>query len=183
MKTDARVTYTRKIIRETFIELLRKQPINKITVKKICESAQINRTTFYKHFADPYDLMQNIEDETIEELFHLIDESNDKSFEQTMFVILNAVQENKAFYQTVFYNQDAHGFNEKLILLCYQAKQPEINRKLFLSTIKEQEWFYYFMTQGLCSILDCWIKDGMNDNTQMISRFLGKMHVILTKDG
>ncbi len=43
MKTDARTQYTKKVIRECFFELLKETPLNKITVKGICERAQINR--------------------------------------------------------------------------------------------------------------------------------------------
>lgn len=52
MKTDARVRYTRMRIREAFFECLEKKPINKITVKEICDIAEINRATFYTHYAD-----------------------------------------------------------------------------------------------------------------------------------
>lgn len=62
MKTDARVRYTQNIIRDTFLDLLKEKPIHKITIKEICEIAEINRGTFYKHYEDIYDLMQKLED-------------------------------------------------------------------------------------------------------------------------
>ena len=67
MKTDARVRYTRKIIQETFLDLLKDKPISKITVKEICDKAEINRGTFYKHYQDCYDLLEKIEAEGIQE--------------------------------------------------------------------------------------------------------------------
>ena len=54
MKTDARVRFTRKIIQETFLDLLKDKPISKITVKEICDKAKINRGTFYKHYQDSH---------------------------------------------------------------------------------------------------------------------------------
>ena len=50
MKTDARVRYTVHMIQNIFLELLKEKPIAKITVKEICERAEINRSTFYKHY-------------------------------------------------------------------------------------------------------------------------------------
>ena len=61
MKTDARVRYTKMIIKKSFISLLKERPINKITVKAICEMSEINRATFYKYYNDPFDLMEDIE--------------------------------------------------------------------------------------------------------------------------
>ena len=46
MENDARNRYTRMRIREAFWEKIKKKPIEKITVKEICEKAEINRTTF-----------------------------------------------------------------------------------------------------------------------------------------
>ena len=48
MKTDARVRYTVHMIQNVFLELLKEKPVAKITVKEICEHAEINRSTFYK---------------------------------------------------------------------------------------------------------------------------------------
>ena len=45
MKTDARVRYTVHMIQNIFLELLKEKPIAKITVKEICERAEINRST------------------------------------------------------------------------------------------------------------------------------------------
>lgn len=64
-KLDRRVRYTKMVIRESFIALLKEKPISKITVKEICVGADINRATFYAHYADPYALLHEIEDALI----------------------------------------------------------------------------------------------------------------------
>jgi len=58
MKTDARVRYTKNVIQESFFKLIKEKPINKITVKSICDLSEINRATFYKYYTDPFDLMK-----------------------------------------------------------------------------------------------------------------------------
>ena len=52
---DARVRYTKMMIRNSLLELLSTKPIAKITVTEICERAGINRATFYAHYTDPTD--------------------------------------------------------------------------------------------------------------------------------
>ena len=47
-------TFTKNAIRETFIELLKKKFIDKITVKDIVEECGINRNTFYYYFHTPF---------------------------------------------------------------------------------------------------------------------------------
>jgi AcrR family transcriptional regulator len=68
IKTDRRVKYTKMVIKESFIKSLRQKPISKITVKEICEYADVNRATFYTHYKDQYDLLQQIENEIIEDI-------------------------------------------------------------------------------------------------------------------
>ena len=53
-------TFTKNAIRETFIELLKKKSIDKITVKDIVEECGINRNTFYYYYADIYELMEDV---------------------------------------------------------------------------------------------------------------------------
>lgn len=65
MKTDARVRYTRMRIREAFLACLAEKPVSKITVKELCDMAEINRATFYKHYADPFDLLDKLEGEAL----------------------------------------------------------------------------------------------------------------------
>ena len=45
-------TFTKAAIKATFISLLNKKPLNKITVKEIVEECGINRNSFYYHFDD-----------------------------------------------------------------------------------------------------------------------------------
>ena len=48
---------TKKIIKDTFIEMLEKKNIQKIYVRELCEKADINRSTFYKYYESQYDLL------------------------------------------------------------------------------------------------------------------------------
>lgn len=54
---DLRVVKTKQSIYNALIECIDKYPIKKITVEKITEHAQINRSTFYKYYVDKFDLI------------------------------------------------------------------------------------------------------------------------------
>ena len=59
-RDDRRAAYSKKMIRESLYELMKTKPLNKITVKEICETADVNRSTFYAYYMDIYDLHQKI---------------------------------------------------------------------------------------------------------------------------
>ena len=57
---DRRIRYTKKIIKETFLNLLEEKELNKITVSEICRISDINIATFYKYYLDLFDLFDKI---------------------------------------------------------------------------------------------------------------------------
>ena len=65
---DRRIRKTRRVIRQCLTELLKTKRIQDITVREISERADINRGTFYLHYRDIFDLMEQIENELLEEL-------------------------------------------------------------------------------------------------------------------
>ena len=67
MKTDARKRYTRRALRQALLQCLEEKPISAITVKAVCEKAEINRATFYQHYRDCFDLLEQMENEMLEE--------------------------------------------------------------------------------------------------------------------
>ena len=65
MKENRKTRYTKMAIQDSLFELMGKKPIEKITITELCKNADINRTTFYAHYSDQYDLLSKIENETI----------------------------------------------------------------------------------------------------------------------
>lgn len=64
--------YSRMVIEEAFLSLLSHTPLDKITVSEICKLADVNRSTFYAHYFDIYDLMNQITNTFFEQIFHQI---------------------------------------------------------------------------------------------------------------
>ena len=58
-KEDLRVVKTLESIDQALLTCLKSKPFTKISVGALCEEARINRTTFYKHYRDKYDLLDD----------------------------------------------------------------------------------------------------------------------------
>ena len=67
-RRDHRVRVTKMLIRRAFTDLLRQKPLQSISVRELCSKAGINRSTFYAHYSDVYDLLNQIEEEMLAEL-------------------------------------------------------------------------------------------------------------------
>ena len=66
---DLRVLKTKKNIRDAFLELRKKQSLDEIKVNALCEKAMINKTTFYNHYQDIYELAKELESEVLDSFF------------------------------------------------------------------------------------------------------------------
>lgn len=62
---DRRTIYTRNTVKDALLELLEKQPFEKITVASLCRQAEITRATFYLHFQDINDVLDELLDEAL----------------------------------------------------------------------------------------------------------------------
>jgi len=74
---DLRIVKTRKIIRQAFLELRSQDPLERVKVSRLCQLAEINKTTFYKHYQDVYALSEEIENEFIDAILTSFDRIND----------------------------------------------------------------------------------------------------------
>ena len=62
---DLRTEKTESSIINAFIELRAKKPLEKITVKELCQLARINKSTFYAHYSDIYELSDVLETQMV----------------------------------------------------------------------------------------------------------------------
>ena len=62
---DIRIEKTRQSIINAFIELRSHKELERITIKELCEKAQINKSTFYAHYQDIYYLSDTLETEVV----------------------------------------------------------------------------------------------------------------------
>ncbi len=122
---DLRIVKTRNAIRAAFLELRAKQALEKIKVKRLCELALINKTTFYKHYQDIYALSEEIENETILSLVN--------SFEH-----INALfSDPESFMKGLYFTFKAH---EDLILTLFSGRMDILIDKIERLLIAHYPW-------------------------------------------
>ena len=69
-KEDLRIRRTRKLVQDALMTLTVESGFDAVTVTDICERAMINRTTFYRHYEDKFDLLSKY----MEDLYQMLDE-------------------------------------------------------------------------------------------------------------
>lgn len=116
MKSDRRVRYTRMVLKQALLSLMLERPITRITVTEICERAEVNRATFYAHYADPYDLLARIENELFESIRRSIAGGlSSGSLRRILTDICSSIRENGALCRVIFSEYGDREFLERVL--------------------------------------------------------------------
>lgn len=175
MGQDARVRYTKMMIREKFVGLLKEKPLNKITVKELCALAEINRATFYKYYCDVYDLMEQMEQGILEELRETMRASAGEEPKKMLTGMLEKMQESGDLYVTLFSQHGDPHFPTKIFQMCYAELSEQIRRRLPRLTKDQQVWLYIYTAQGSSGILHYWISTGMVEPPEEVAGFMERL--------
>ena len=65
-RENRRVQMTKRQMKEALLELLEERELVNISVTAICEAADVHRSTFYKYYKDPGDLLRDIEQDYLD---------------------------------------------------------------------------------------------------------------------
>lgn len=172
MATDARTRYTKMIIRNSFLQLLREQSIEKISVAEICRLAEINRATFYRYYENQYDLLSALENEMLDDIKKYACEYNG-NIDKLTETILSKLSEQQEMWTLLLSDHADLGFLSKI----YSFFEDHLTRNY---STKESELRYRFLLYGYSGIFDYWIKGGMKEPPKVIAEYLSKFRHDLT---
>lgn len=100
--TDRRIKKTKAAIQAAFSKLLSEMSMEDITVKMLCETADINKSTFYLHYKDIYDCADCLRDTILEEVSNVFAPYDFNGIINNFSVILknimNVFEENRELY-------------------------------------------------------------------------------------
>ena len=120
-KQDRRTRYTRTALRESLMELMLQKGINKITIKELCQRADVNRSTFYAHYRDQYDLLRQVEDEILDEInanLAYFDMNNSDGTFRILENIFRYIQDNSSFCRLLLSERGDVTFQKRVMDLC-----------------------------------------------------------------
>ena len=170
MASDARVRYTKMVIIQSFVKLLKEKSVNRITVKEICSMAEINRATFYKHYLDVYDLLNKIEEQFLSELNEVLNAREHNTLKDTLTFIMVSFKAEEEVYSSVASPNGDPAFPKKVFDACYQFVRPHAADLKHL-TEAQREWMYCFTAYGCNGILIKWISNGMKEPISEVADF------------
>jgi AcrR family transcriptional regulator len=175
VKTNRKIRYTKMVLRESLMELMKAKAISDISIKEICASADISRSTFYVYYKDPYDLLKKIEEETLETANNILnkyDYINDKCGTLKMVEeVLQYIADNNKSIQVLLSENGDINFQKNLFNSMYHRN---VMRFLTAKIPDEETRQYYFMfvETGSIGLIYHWIKNSMNKPVSELAKLI-----------
>ncbi|MCL2478147.1 MAG: TetR/AcrR family transcriptional regulator [Treponema sp.] len=177
-KETRKTRYTRMVLRESLIELMKTKPISAINIKEICALADISRSTFYAHYTDQYDLLKKIEEETFMFMDQILNKyaiyKNDKKMTLQMVeeILQYIADNNKSIYVLFTENGDIH-FQKTLFAAMYQKNYlplKSLTDKFHDESTKQ--YYFLFVVTGTAGLICHWISKGMDKSIHKLAKLI-----------
>ena len=166
MKTDARVRYTRKVLRDALFDSLKTKSINQVTVKEVCEKAELNRATFYKHYRDCYDLIEQLQKEQLDEFEKIFVKNKEKIGTDLARDILNLLDKYSDLNEATVKGKVADEMKNSMIDIAREQSLEAWKRYMPKASDEEVEMLFTSVCAAIFQIAVC--ESGMHDKELII---------------
>lgn len=163
-----RMTTTKDIIFQTFLDLLRQKPFDKITVRNIVENANINRNTFYYYYSDIYELLEEMFTNELNEL--VANHNNGFRWLVGFSKMLKASYENKSIINNICASRSYEYFETYMFKSCRIILSDYIHEMSEKRDLPDDmiDFIVSFYMNGITGALSEWFRTGMPETPEEI---------------
>lgn len=153
-KTDRRTLYTKQSIKEAFLSLKRNKDYNSITITDICKSAKISRSTFYLHYNNTAEVLDEVLDDAVSNIKDLIKHLSDAAIDHKpgcSYPFCKYVRESHD-YHCIFFDDSLSGKIIKKLSAIYMEHFMEMMQNYTQLTRMQMEALFYFQVNGCFAV-------------------------------
>lgn len=184
-KSESKYFNTAKKMDKALISLLEEKPFEYITVSEICKKADVNRSTFYLHYENTVDLLNETARLLLDDFvsYFTVDTKNlttkflkaplsELNFisDEYLHPYLLYVKENRYVFTTVLSHADSFGFNDVFQRLYENIFNPILDR--FNYPQADRKYVMLFYLNGITAIVKEWLKDGCEKSIEEVSQII-----------
>lgn len=172
---------TKGIIQAAFIDMLKVKSFDAVTVGDVTKTAGINRGTFYLHYLDKFDLLDQIEAQLFANLGEHIDELHarysatltfEKGQEQLASALFRSIQVQAPLLEVFLSNRGRAGFHIR-----FRDAFSEKVRSHLLQNENVQhylhvpiDYFLSFITSAFLGLIEQWVQNGFDKTPEEMTQ-------------
>ena len=167
---DIRVIRTQSALLAALAELIETNKLSCITITELCSKAQINRNTFYYHYNNIFELL-NEHKELIIESINQISESRTIQNKQNLADIFNCLKSHPYFLSILNNpNCDMDFTTDIFIAASKKARLFIAINKRELNT--KEKYLFDYCNAGCDAVISSWIKTGMKESAEEMAEII-----------
>lgn len=151
-RESRRVKMTKILLKESLIELMKEKPIHSISIKDICSGADINRSTFYRHYETQYDLYDDIIKDISDDIGGIFEKVTKEGFTTTIFLtrLLEYIESKREIFLVVLSDKGNIRVGEAYIRMIKSFIDEDVVSEL-------ASYIINFIAAGMTSFLWTWL--------------------------
>lgn len=158
---NQRTRLTKKLLKNALIELLKSNSIHELSVIKLCNMAEVNRSTFYKYYENIYDILADIEYDIIQSsskyLNNLTNVSDKKLIYNSIDELLQYIKNNKEIFHIIVNKEnDPYFYNNMFKKLISYLKEQIVIKNIKL---ENPEYTFSYILSGSGEMIRYWIQN------------------------
>jgi len=191
---DRRILRSRRMIRDAYAQLVEERGLNSFTVSDLMDRADLNRSTFYSHFADLNSLLMHFEQEIIDELTAIKPRILAVSLDELLafsltgqpptvtIYVFDTLREHGSLLRVLLGEHGDIGFHTQLRdTVCTDLVRSVLAEKYTKSPSALVEYYIAYYASALLGLIQRWLKEGMIEDSETIARIM--LSVMFLKPG
>jgi len=179
---DRRIVRTKLAIRDALVTLIKEKGFEALTVRDIARRANINRGTFYLHYKDKFDLLEQTETEILEEILHIFlranllptgDANKPDHLLRLVTLLFEYVKENADLMDAFLGLQGNYSFLTRIRIMMEQNLElgtlSGLNVENFLVP---PEYLTSYVIYAHLGVLQSWLGNGCKEPPEEMARIL-----------
>ena len=172
-KNNQRTRLSKMLLKNALMDALKeKGSVNKISVRDLCERAELNRSTFYAHYNEPKDLLEELEEEILQstkEHLEKIGAENDLGAHKYISSFLKYIKDNDKQFRTLLIDVANQNFRSRFM----QQTIVQFIKNLDITFDEEiEQYIYSYILNGSTGVLIQWIRSDYSADENTICNLL-----------
>lgn len=175
---DRRIRKTKRQLRIALMELMAEKNVKSISVRELAERADINRGTFYIHYKDVADLLQQLEDEMAERLIQVCKSNAFHDSKQHVSLpylrnLYDFILENADLCNVLLGINGDHAYNERICGILRDYFLYDFLSMFYPDDKARLDYFCSFIVAGNLNLALTWLRNGAKETPEEMAKLAG----------
>lgn len=173
---NQRIRLTKRLLKEALIDLLETESLQDVSVSELCKAAGINRTTFYNHYGNPAEVLEDIEHEALTEVQELLEqEKQPVALARHVEIIASYLRDHDRIAKTIFASSVTPSDLALKLLKLRLDQESEVAEVLSRYDSATQKLLVVYLANGIYSLVRTWLLEDVPKSPKELGELAEKV--------